>query len=186
MARHAPRSSVGRAVIVLAKERGLHTVNVVRRAETAAGLRAIGADSVLVDGEDLPERAREAAGGTPIRLGIDAIGGAATKRIGDCVGDGGVVVSYGSMSGEDPMLGRMALNFRGVRLQGFNLGRGLATRTAGEVRSLYADLAAKVRDGRIMSPVEASYPIEEIAAALAHAQKGGRRGKVLVLPNGPL
>ncbi|HJU14840.1 MAG TPA: zinc-dependent alcohol dehydrogenase family protein [Stellaceae bacterium] len=179
-------SSVGRAVIVLAQERGLHTVNVVRRAEAAAGLREIGADAVLVDGADLPERAREAAGGAPIRLGIDAVGGIATKRIGDCVSDGGVVVSYGSMSGEDPGLSRMALNFRGVRLQGFNLGRGLAKRTPDEVRGIYADLAAKVRDGRIISPVAARYPIEEITTALAHAQKGARNGKVLVLPNGPL
>jgi trans-2-enoyl-CoA reductase len=179
-------SSVGRAVIVLAKERGLHTVNVVRRAEAAAGLRELGADSVLVDGADLPERARAAAGEAPIRLGIDAVGGPATKRIGDCVGDGGVVVSYGSMSGEDPSLSRTALNFRGVRLQGFNLGRGLAKRTPDQVRAIYADLAAKVRDGHITSPVEARYPIDDIKAALVHAQKGGRGGKVLVLPNGPL
>jgi trans-2-enoyl-CoA reductase len=179
-------SSVGRAVIVLAKERGLHTVNVVRRAEAAAGLREIGADAVLVDGDDLPERACAAAGGAPIRLGIDAIGGAATRRIGECVGEDGVVVSYGAMSGEDPVLGRTALNFRGVRLHGFNLGRALARRTQQEIRGLYADLAAKVRDGRIMSPVEACYPIDDIKAALVHAQKGGRGGKVLVLPNGPL
>jgi trans-2-enoyl-CoA reductase len=179
-------SSVGRAVVVLAKERGLHTVNVVRRAEAAAGLREIGADAVLVDGADLSERARAATGGAPIRLGIDAVSGNATKRIGECVGDEGVVVSYGSMSGEDPTMSRMALNFRGVRLQGFNLGRGLAKRTPEQVRTLYADLAEKVRDGRIMSPVAACYPIDDIKTALAHAQKGGRDGKVLVLPNGPL
>ena len=90
------------------------------------------------------------------------------------------------MSGEDPTMSRMALNFRGVRLQGFNLGRGLAKRTPEQVRAIYADLAEKVQDGRIMSPVEACYPIDDIKTALAHAQKGGRDGKVLVLPNGPL
>ena len=36
------------------------------------------------------------------------------------------------------------------------------------------DLAAKLGEGRIHSPVEATYPIEEIKKALAHAQQGGR------------
>ena len=179
-------SSVGRAVIVLARQRGLHTVNVVRREEAAAGLAELGADAMVLDGADLAERAQEAAKGAPIRLGIDAVGGEATRHIGDAVADGGVVVSYGSMSGEDPRLSRLALNFRGVRLQGFNLGRGLAKRTPEEVRAIYADLAAQVSEGRIYSPVEATYRIEEIKQALAHAQRGGRGGKILVLPNGPL
>jgi trans-2-enoyl-CoA reductase len=94
--------------------------------------------------------------------------------------------SYGSMSGEDPTLSRMALGFRGIRLQGFNLGRGLAKRTPDQVCAIYADLVAKVRDGRLISPVETCYPIDDIKTALAHAQKGSRGGKVLVLPNGPL
>ena len=54
------------------------------------------------------------------------------------------------------------------------------------MRALYAELAAKLRDGVLQAPVEATYPIEEIKAALVHAQRGGRDGKVLVLPNGPL
>jgi len=36
------------------------------------------------------------------------------------------------------------------------------------------------------APVDSRYPIEEIRAALVRAQQGGRNGKVLVLPNGPL
>jgi trans-2-enoyl-CoA reductase len=179
-------SAVGRHLIVLAKARGVRTINVVRRDDVAAELRALGADIVLADGPDLAERARAAAGDAPIRLGIDAVSGAATKRIADCVADGGVVVSYGSMSGEDPVMSRAAMSFRGVGLTSFNLGRGLAKRTPQEVRALYAELAAKVRDGVLKAPVDSTYPIEDIGRALARAQQGGRHGKVLVLPNGPL
>jgi len=179
-------SAVGRHLIVLAKARGVRTINVVRRDDIAAELRALGADAVLADGPDLAERAHAAAGGGPIRLGIDAVSGAATKRIADCVGDGGVVVSYGSMSGEDPVMSRAAMSFRQVSLTSFNLGRGLAKRTPDQVRALYADLAAKVRDGVLQAPVDSLYPLEDIGRALARAQEGGRDGKVLVLPNGPL
>ena len=55
-----------------------------------------------------------------------------------------------------------------------------------QVRALYADLAIKLRDGVLKAPIEATYPIEDIKQALTHAQRGGRNGKVLVLPNGRL
>src|SRR5271155_5678830 len=179
-------SAVGRHVIVLAKARGVRTVNVVRRDDVAGELRDLGADAVVKNGPDLAERARAATGGAPIRLGIDAVSGDAGRRVGDCVADGGVVVSYGSMSGQDPVMSRAAVNMRGVNLTGFNLGRGLAKRTPEQVRGIYADLAAKLRDGVLKAPIDAFYPIEEIRSALIKAQQGGRHGKVLVLPNGPL
>ena len=179
-------SAVGRHLIVLAKERGVRTVNVVRREDVATELRTLGADIVLSDGPDLAERAAAATGGGAIRLGIDAVSGDATKRIADCVADGGVVVSYGAMSGEDPVMSRAAMSFRAVRLTSFNLGRGLAKRRPDEVRALYAALAVRLRDGVLKAPIDARYPIEEIKAALVRAQQRGRHGKVLVLPNGPL
>jgi NADPH:quinone reductase-like Zn-dependent oxidoreductase len=179
-------SAVGRHLIVIAKSRSVRTLNVVRRDDVAAELRALGADVVLADGLDLAVRAREAAGGAPIRLAIDAVSGDACKRLADSVADDGVVVSYGSMSGADPVMSRAALGARGVSLVGFMLGRGLAKRTPEAVRALYADLAAKLRDGILKAPIDATYPIEDIKGALAHAQRGGRNGKVLVLPNGAL
>jgi hypothetical protein len=38
----------------------------------------------------------------------------------------------------------------------------------------------------LKAPVDSHYPIEDIKPALVRAQQGGRNGKVLVLPNGPL
>jgi NADPH:quinone reductase-like Zn-dependent oxidoreductase len=178
-------SAVGRHLIVLAKARGVRTANVVRRDDVAAELKALGADVVLLDGPDLVERARDAVGRAAIRLGIDAVSGPACRRIAECVADGGVVVTYGSMSGEDPVMSRAALS-RGVRLTSFNLGNGLAKRSPEQVRAIYADLAVKLRDGVLQAPIDASYPIESIKEALLRAQQGGRNGKVLVLPNGPL
>jgi mitochondrial enoyl-[acyl-carrier protein] reductase / trans-2-enoyl-CoA reductase len=178
-------SAVGRHLIVLATAKEVHTVNVVRRDDVAGELRALGADVVLADGPDLATRAQASTGGAPIRLGIDAVSGEACKRIADCVADGGVVASYGSMSGHDLVISRAAVG-RGVTLKGFALGEALAKRTTAEVRAIYADLAGKVHGGALIAPIEATYPIDDIKAALAHAQRRGRNGKVLVLPNGPL
>jgi mitochondrial enoyl-[acyl-carrier protein] reductase / trans-2-enoyl-CoA reductase len=178
-------SAVGRHLIVLAKAKGVHTVAVVRRDDVAAELRALGADAVLLDGPDLARRAAAATLDAPIRLGIDAVSGEALKRIADCVGAGGVAVSYGAMSGADPVISRAALS-RGVVLKAFMLSDALGKRTTAAVRAIYADLGGKIRDGVLKASVEATYPIDDIEQALAHAQRGGRNGKVLVLPNGPL
>jgi NADPH:quinone reductase-like Zn-dependent oxidoreductase len=178
-------SAVGRHLIVLAHRRGMHTINVVRRGDVGDTLRGLGAEIVLEDGPDLPERA-QAAAGAPIRLGIDAISGEATRRIMQCVADGGITVNYGGLSNQDPQIDRPSLGVRGVSLTGFMLGRGLAKRSPAAVRALYADLAENLRDGTLHAPIDTFYPIEDIKKALAHAQRAGRNGKILVLPNGPL
>jgi NADPH:quinone reductase-like Zn-dependent oxidoreductase len=179
-------SAVGRLVIVLAHQRGLRTVNVVRRADVAGELKQLGADLVIVDGDDLPARVARETGNAPIKLGLEAIGGAATGRIVEAVGTDATVVHYGSMSGEDPKAGRSNFIYRGVRLTGFMLGRFLAKRSPQKIREIYADLGGQVLVGKLFAPVDTVYPIEKIKEALAHADKGGRHGKILVSPNGAI
>jgi len=177
-------SAVGRLLIVLAHQRGLRTVNVVRRPELANELKQLGADLVIVDGDDLAARVARETGSASIMLGVEAIGGAATGRIAECVGTDGTVVHYGSMSGEDPRAGRSNFIYRGVKLTGFMLGRFLAKRSPQKIREIYADLAGQVMAGKLSAQVDTVYPIDKIKDALAHADKGGRSGKILVSPNG--
>jgi mitochondrial enoyl-[acyl-carrier protein] reductase / trans-2-enoyl-CoA reductase len=179
-------SAVGRLLIVLARQRGLRTVNIVRRAEIADELKALGADVVVVDGDDLASRVAKATGNAAIGLGVEAIGGSATGRLVECVATDATVVHYGSMSGEDPKVARSNFIYRGVRLTGFMLGRGLARRSPEKIRAIYADLAAQVVAGKLQAPVDTVYPIEKIKEALAHADRGGRNGKILVSPNGAI
>jgi NADPH:quinone reductase-like Zn-dependent oxidoreductase len=177
-------SAVGRLVIRLAAARGVRTMNVVRRDALFAELKALGADACVVDGPNLAEAVKAQTGGAPVRLGLDAVSGQATARLSTCLGDGGVVCNYGSMSGDDPVMSRAALINGGQTLVGFILGRGLATRSLEQVRAIYADLGRQVLDGTLRAPVENVYPIDEITTALAHAQRGARNGKILVAPNG--
>jgi NADPH:quinone reductase-like Zn-dependent oxidoreductase len=179
-------SAVGRLVITLAKARGIKTMNVVRRESLFAELTALGADACVVDGPELPQMVKEKTGGGAIRLGLDAVSGRATARLSMCVGEGGAVCNYGSMSGEDPVMARAALIGNRQKLVGFILGGALATRTLAQVRSIYADLGAQVAKGVLSAPVEKVYPIEDIKTALTHAQRSERTGKILVAPNGPI
>ena len=179
-------SAVGRLIIRFAKARGLRTLNVVRRKDVFDDLAALGADACLLDGDDLPEQARHATGGAPISLGLDAIAGAATARIAACVADGGHICVYGAMSGDAVQVPTSDLVYRGVTLTGFMLGRFLARRPMGAIRTLYADLAQAMLRGDVSAPVDCIYPIEQIGDALRHAQSPGHHGKILVAPNGPI
>ena len=182
----AANSGVGTNLIKLAKADGIRTANVVRRELLVRPLQGIGADVVVVDGDDLAERVQRATGGASIRLAIDAIGGAMVLRLADCLAEGGTVVNYGLLSGQPCQLGAHHTIFKGITLTGFWLQKALTSMARPELEALYADLAARIAEGTLHVEVEATYPIEEIKAALAHAEREGRSGKVLVLPNGPV
>jgi len=177
-------SAVGRIVITLAQQRGLKTINVVRRDSLFAELKALGADACVVDDPDLAEHVRAQTQGGAVRLALDAVSGRATSRLASCLADGGVVCNYGSMSGEDPVMARGTLTNNGLKLVGFILGRFLATRSLEQIRQIYADLGRQILGGTLSAPVEKVYAIDEIGPALAHAQRGERSGKILVAPNG--
>lgn len=179
-------SAVGRLLIVLARQRGLRTVNVVRRESLFAELQAVGADVCVVDGPDLATRVAAATGNARIRLGIDAVSGDATGRIATCLATDGTVCNYGSMTGADPQMPRADVVYRGVALKGFMLGRFLARRSAAEIRAIYADLGSQVKAGTLSAPVAEVYPIERIKDALSHAVREARGGKILVAPNGKI
>ena len=179
-------SAVGRLVITIARARGIRTMNVVRRESLFAELGALGAEACAVDGPDLAETVKARTDGAPIRLGLDAVSGRATARLSSCLGEGGVVCNYGSMTGDDPVMSRAALISGGQTLVGFILGRALATRSPEQVRAIYTDLGKQILDGTLSAPVEKLYPLEEIKTALTHAQLSERSGKILVAPNGPL
>jgi NADPH:quinone reductase-like Zn-dependent oxidoreductase len=182
----AANSGVGTNLIRLARADGIRTVNVVRRESLIRPLQSIGADVVVVDGDDLAGRVQQATGGAPIRLAIDAIGGAMVLRLADCLAEGGTVVNYGLLSGQPCQLGAHHTIFKGITLTGFWLQKALTSMARPDLAALYADLAARIADGTLNVEVEATYPIEEIKAALAHAEREGRSGKILVLPNGPV
>ena len=183
---NAANSAVGVNLIRLAKARGLKTVNVVRRESLIEPLQAIGANVVLVDGPDLALRAAAATGGSDIKLGIDAVAGAATERLADCLAEEGTVVNYGLLSGNPCQLRADQTIFKGITLTGFWLAKQMRTMKPAALAALYGDLMARIADGSLHVDVEATYGLEDIKTALDHASREARSGKVLITPNGPL
>jgi len=180
---NAANSGVGVDLIRLAHADGIRTVNVVRRASLVDTLKKLGADAVVVDGADVAQRVAKETGGAAIKLGIDAVAGAATGRLAQCVAEGGTVVNYGLMSGEPCQIDAFQFLFRDIHLVGFWLAKLMRGMKFDEIQAMYGKLAARLLDGTIHVAVEASYPLEKIADAMAHAKRESRGGKVQLRPN---
>lgn len=180
---NAGTSAVAHCVMRLAKARGIRTINLVRQEAHIGMLLDAGADVVLVDGMDLAGRVSAATGGADIRLGLDAVAGDATGRLASCITPGGTVVIYGLLSAPSVTLPAADLVFRDVTLRGYWFTPWFDRASKAELAETYETLIADVRSGALRVPVAATYPMEQIREALAHAAQPGRQGKVLLLPN---
>jgi NADPH:quinone reductase-like Zn-dependent oxidoreductase len=179
---NSANSGVGSYVVQLARLRGLKTVNLVRRESAVAGVQAQGGDVVLVDGDDLAERVKAATGGAAIKLGIDAVGGSATMRLAATLAEGATVVNYGALSGEPCVLSPRELVFRDVTLKGFWLARWFRTTPMTQQRALLGELAGLIAAGKLSTPIQATYDVEQIKEAVTAAAAGERQGKILIAP----
>ena len=182
----AANSNVGRYLIVLAAQRGIRTVNLVRREEVCQELKELGADVVILDGPDLPERMREATGGAQIHLGIDAIAGEAVMRMANCLADGGLIVSYGTLTDTPCQIDFWQMFMHDIRLCGMSTVRCLSTRSEEEIDRVQNEIALMAADGRLSAKIAARYSLEQWREAFAHAARTGaaRDGKIIVRPNG--
>lgn len=183
---NAANSGVGRHVIRLAAVDGIRTANIVRREEAVASLKEIGADVVLVDGNDVGARMRAETGGTGARLALDAVCGDATRRLGDCLEDGGVIVNYGFLSGEPCIITPHQLVLRDITLKGFWMVRAGGAMPLDRLHATYRELADRFADGTLFVPVDATFELDAIAEALERSWRFGRSGKIVLTPNGPV
>lgn len=179
---NAANASCGRYLIRLARRRGIRTINVVRRPQMIDELRELGGDVVLLDGPDLALRVAAAVSSAPVRLGVDAVSGAATQRIAECLAADAQLVSYGSMSGERCEIDFYLMFRQGIVLHGLSFVRQFRSRTAEQVRAMYAELASLMASGELVARIAGVYPLENIVEACEHAGETGdeRNGKIII------
>ena len=167
---NAANSAVGRCVIQMCRHYGWRSANVVRRAELVDELLAEGADAVFVD------EPRE----LPVRLALNAVGGDSAVRMAGRLAEGGTIVTYGAMARQPLKVPNGLLIFNDIAWRGFWVTRWYARASVEERAALFDELFDLLRNGIISTPVEATYPLTEIAQALTHAQQAKRAGKVLL------
>ena len=176
---NAANSAAGRAVIQIAHDLGYKTVNVVRRAELIDELQAEGGDAVLIDGEKLRDEVKTATSGAPIRLGLNAVGGDSALRLANCLAAGSTTVTYGAMSLQPLKIPNGLLIFKDLRFRGIWINKWYDNATKQERMEAFEALFGMARRGLLKTKVEKAYLLGEAKAAVTHAAKGKRSGKII-------
>lgn len=157
---HAAAGGVGTAAVQIARARGARVIGTASQANHDY-LRELGAEPVTY-GAGLADRVREIAPGGVTAV-LDAVGTAEALRASlDVVTD---IERVGTIAGQD-----LADDF-GVRV----LGTERSTARLAELVRLHTD-------GQLRVHVQATYPLEEIAAAHREVEAGHVRGKIVILP----
>ena len=150
IAQSAANSAVGGYVIQLAKQRGIKTVNIVRREGLADDLMAKGADVVLIDGPDLTAQIAKATDNAPIMLALDPVGGDTYGRLANSLGYGGTLVTYGVLSGKPATLDTGKVIFNDTRLRGFWLYKWYQTATMQEKQAAFGQVIPLIANAYLL------------------------------------
>ena len=177
----AAGSTLGRLVIQMAQLRGYRTINLVRRPEQATELVELGGDAAFCTEEaDVVTQVRKLTGGRGAAGALEAVGGTAGALALRSLRSGGVMLVYG-MLGDDPLpLHNGELLFRGLTVRGFWLSQWFRQTPPAQLAATLGEVMQHMADGRLLPPVEAEYELADFRAAIAHAERPGRQGKVLL------
>jgi NADPH:quinone reductase-like Zn-dependent oxidoreductase len=178
---NAGNSTVGLAVIQMAKTMGFKTISQVRREELIAPLKALGADHVVIEGSGWAKQLKELTGGEPIQLALNSIGGESASDQIKALGEGGTQVTFGGMVGDLVRFPTRFLIFNDVRLVGFWWDQWCQKAGSQGLNQVMSAVYGMMRDGTLKLPVEATYSFAEYEAAIKHDQQP-RLGKVLLKP----
>ncbi|MET7902562.1 zinc-binding dehydrogenase [Streptomyces sp. NPDC005355] len=180
----AAGSSVGRLVTGVSQFHNFPLVNVVRSERGAAELRKRFPDVPVVSTEHpgWADEVRKAAGGRPVSVALDPIGGKLAESLLDLLSPGGKLVSYGLIAKEPISVHASTLLSKSLTMRGKNVGQWPSEASAERRQSDVAtakQIALALTD---QFDVAATYGLAELAIAVEHAVRPGKVGLVLVRP----
>ena len=120
--------------------------------------------------------------GEGVGKAIDAVGGEPAGRIAAALAPRGTLITYGRLSGEAsvPLDTRLQI-FAGTTVRGFWLARWFQEVPPPHVGQTIATVLGLMAEGAVDPPVEARYDLADVRAAVAHSERPGRSGKVLLV-----
>ena len=170
VAYNAATSGLAQWLAALAEKRGVRTIGLVRRREDIERVKRGGCEIVVADDEELGA-VQARLQGLNVRLGLDVIGGASAGRLLHLLGPKGKLVTYGVVSGKPMELPGSLLIWKQLSVEGFFEGH---PHILPKIAPLLRDLVKMIGPGGIRQPIAATYPIDQVKEAVAHAVKGGR------------
>ncbi len=170
---------VGSFAVQLAHELGATVVAAGRDLERLETLRVLGADHLLADDDELPERLRRAAGGGA-DLVFDTVSGDRLPSHLAALAERGRLVLVGLLAGPRAEVDLATVLRRRLRIIGSVLRSRPRAEKARLVVAFDAFAAARIADGRLRPLVDRRVPFDRIGEAYAAMEAGGLLGKIVV------
>ena len=181
----AAGSALGRTIIRLGRQLRFRTINVVRRREQVGELQQEGADAVICTADEpIEERVQALTQGEGVPYAVDAVGGATGSALIRSLGAGGRMLVYGTLAGEPISFDPRTLLVGQKSVEGFWLSEWAREQSALSMLRLFRQIGQLLRSGVLASRVAATYPLEEVRAAVQRAGAPGNSGKVLLQMSG--
>ena len=175
---HGAAGGVGTASLQVARGYGARTVAVVSTEEKADFVRALGVDHVvLLDG--FLGAVKELTDGRGVDVVVDVVGGDLMTDSLRCLGTLGRLLVVGFAGGRIPevQVNRLLLNNTDVRGVGWG---AYAMARPGFMRAQWDALLPLIASGVVDPPVGTTYPVEQVAQALADLESRSVLGKTVL------
>lgn len=180
---NAAGGAVGKIMMRCAERAGVNLVNLVRREEAVAELRALGAKHVFSTSDEAwPQRVREAAGDAPIARVVDSVCDANSTALNRLLGPDGEHVVFGALGGRGLLLDPGAMIFGETRVRGFWMSRWMTQASQADRAAAVGRVYALASGGDLPLAVASVHPLRDAKTALLAAETPGRPGKVLFAP----
>ena len=179
----AANGAVGKIMSVLAASRGIKILNLVRRAEAAEELAAAGnLDTLGTDDPNWLTRAREIVGPEGARAAVDSVGGEVATGLVDLLGEDGLLVTFGSMTGAPLELPVGPIIFKHLTVKGFWGAKVMPATPEADRQRMFAELVGLVMDGRLKLTAGGTFALDQAAEAARASLAPGRTGKIMFRP----
>ena len=181
---NAANGAVGESLAMLAAERGIHTINVVRSKESANELTEIGIteNNVVSDDDDWKAQVRQIVGDAKISGAIDSVGGQSGGDLLSLLGHGGMMAAVGAMSGQPLALNPTDLIFKQATLKGFWGGALMQKLDEENKGRLMKELIERAASGKLKLPTGGIYTLDNIKEAVSGKVQSCKKGKILLKP----
>lgn len=173
---HGVGGGVASAALQIAKYAGASVYVTSSSAAKLDRAVSLGAD-VAIDytREDVPERIRELTGKRGVDLVIDNVGAATWRDSIECVRRGGRIATCGATTGNDATTPINRVYWKQITIRGSTMAN----------RREFQTVARLVENRRLEPLVDAEFPLDEAASALARLADGDQFGKIVIRVGAP-
>lgn len=178
-------STVGLAIVQMARERGIRTINVVRHDRPTPELplkmlTALGGDINVLDNYLKTQGFQDIlADIAPIKVAFNTVGGESATDLARSLGNNGTLVTYGAMSRKPISIPFELLTEKQLSLKGFWMSAWNEAHSREERQDMMKEIAKLIRANKLFIPFEL-HDFDDFNHALTKSQEPFRLRKVIL------